>query len=111
MKHKMKTLALVAGMASMLGMAAPALAAEWIPGHYAPNGAFIPGHWVGGYDRWIPGHYGPAGYWVPGHWRGGHGPAPGPYEGPPGPPPYGHHWVAGFYGPAGHWHPGHWVPN
>ena len=66
---------------------APALASTWIPGHYAPNGVYIPGHWVGG--------AGPV----------------APYDGPPGPPPYGSHWVPGHYGPGGEWHPGHWAPN
>jgi hypothetical protein len=98
-------------MAVMLGSAAPALAATWIPGHYAPNGAYIPGHWVGGPGLWIKGHYSPAGYWIPGHWADGAGPAPGRFDGPPGPPPYGTHWVGGFYGPAGVWHPGHWARN
>jgi hypothetical protein len=94
-----------------LAMAAPAAAAIWIPGHYAPNGVFIPGHWAGPPDRWIPGHYNGAGYWIPGHWRGGYGPPPGANEGPPGPVPYGYHWVPGFYGGYGGWHPGHWSPN
>jgi hypothetical protein len=103
--------------ASLLGLTmlavpvVPALAATWIPQHYAPNGAFIPGHWVGGPGVWINGHYGPAGGWIPGHWAGGAGPVPGRFEGPPGPAPYGSHWDPGHYGPGGYWHPGHWAPN
>ncbi len=103
--------AAVFGFGMMLAPAAPALAAAWVAGHYAPNGAFIPGHWVGGPGIWVAGHYGPGGMWHPGHWRGGYGPRPGVYEGPPGQPPYGQHWIGGFYGPAGRWHPGHWVAN
>jgi len=98
------------GAAMTAAQAAPALASEWIPGHYAPNGAWIPGHWVGTAAQWIPGHYAPNGAWIRGHWAGGVGPVP-PYDGPPGPPPYGSHWVPGHYGPGGEWHPGHWVPN
>ena len=94
-----------------LGQAAPALADGWVPGHYGPAGAWIPGHWAGHPDIWVRGHYSPSGFWIPGHWLHGHGPHPGMLEGPPGPPPFGHHWVAGFYGPAGHWHPGFWAAN
>ncbi len=104
-------LAASASAALLLAPIAPARAATWIPPHYAPNGAFIPGHWRGGPGVWIVGHFGPAGRWIPGHWRGGFGPAPGVGEGPPGPPPYNQHWVGGFFGPYGVWHPGHWAWN
>jgi hypothetical protein len=94
---------------AMLGAPAMAMASTWVAGHYAPNGAYIPGHWVGGPGVWINGHYGPGGIWIAGHWAGGVGPAPGAYEGPPGPAPYGSHWVPGHYGPGGVWYQGHWV--
>jgi len=99
------------GLFMMGASALPALAATWIPGHYAPNGAYITGHWVGGPGIWINGHYAPNGVWIAGHWAGGIGPVPGRFEGPPGPPPYGSHWDPGYYGPSGRWHPGHWAPN
>jgi hypothetical protein len=99
------------GLVMMGASAVPALAATWIPGHYAPNGAYIAGHWVGGPGVWINGHYAPNGVWIAGHWAGGIGPVPGRFEGPPSPPPYGSHWDPGYYGPSGRWHPGHWVPN
>jgi hypothetical protein len=113
MRTRGKILAgLAVGLAILTAPVAPALAATWIPGHYAPNGAYIRGHWVGGHpDVWINGHYAPNGVWIVGHWAGGFGPLPGRYEGPPGPIPYGSHWVPGFYGAAGVWHPGHWAPN
>lgn len=79
-----KSLALAAGLATLLFSAMPARAAVWIPGHYGPGGGWIPGHWAPG-----PG-----------------GPGPGPYYGGP---PGGHRvWVPGWRGPAGYWHPGHW---
>jgi hypothetical protein len=99
------------GLALLGASAAPAAAANWVPGHYAPNGAYIPGHWVGGVGVWIVGHYAPNGAWIPGHWKGGAGPAPGRYDGPPGPPPYGSHWIPGHFTPGGFWRPGHWVRN
>lgn len=99
------------GLVMAGGAVAPALAATWVPGHYAPDGAYIAGHWVGGQGVWIQGHYAPNGVWIAGHWAGGYGP-PAVYDGPPvGPHPYGSHWVPGHYGPEGHWHPGHWAPN
>ena len=67
--------AAVLGLA-MLGAPATAFASKWIPGHYAPNGAYIPGHWVGGPGVWINGHYGPGGIWIVGHWAGGVVPLP-----------------------------------
>lgn len=78
--------ALAAGLALALGWALPALAAQWVVGHYGPEG-----------------------HWIPGHWVGGVGPAPGPGEGPPpGVAPAGRVWVPGYYGTGGRWHPGHW---
>jgi len=111
LKSKRKSRLLGIGLAALMASAAPAFAAQWVPGHYGPNGFWHPGHWVGGPGVWIPGHYGPGGTWWPGHWRGGYGPPPGPAEYPPGPPPFGYHWHPGFYDPYGGWHPGHWVPN
>jgi hypothetical protein len=69
----------------LAALAAPALAATWVAGYYAPGGRWHPGHWVGGVGGpppeaviappgyrpgrvWVPGHYhGPV--WVAGHWR------------------------------------------
>jgi hypothetical protein len=102
---------LAVGLAALLATSAPVYAAQWVPGHYGPNGYWHPGHWVGAPDTWVAGHYGPNGYWHPGHWAGGYGPPPGPYEAAPGPPISGQHWVPGFYGPEGGWHQGYWAPN
>jgi hypothetical protein len=99
------------GATLLAAQAAPALAATWIPGHHNAAGYWIPGHWVGGPGVWVVGHVDGYGHWIPGHWAGGFGPAPGVYEGPPGPPAYGYHWVGGCYGPGGLWHRGHWAPN
>lgn len=111
MRLNMKPLRAAAlGTAMIAAPAAPALASTWVPGHYAPNGAYIPGHWVGTAAVWVEGHYAPNGVWIPGHWAGGVGPR-APYDGPPGPAPYGSHWIPGHYSPNGEWHPGHWTPN
>jgi len=76
-------------VAVVAGNVAPAVAAQWVPGYYTPNGVWHPGHWVGG-----PG-----------------GPPPeGEYGPPPGYIP-GRVWIRGFYGPGGAWHPGHWAPG
>ena len=113
MRKSPRKLALFAiGLAALLASAAPAAhAAQWIPGHYSPNGIWRPGHWAGPPDTWIPGHYAPNGVWYAGHWAGGYGPPPGPFEYAPGPAAPGYHWRPGFYGPDGYWHNGRWVPN
>jgi hypothetical protein len=73
-----------AAFTALLSMASPAMAAEWIGGHYGPYGHWIPGHWIGG-----PG-----------------GPPPEAVEAPPGYRP-GRYWIAGHYDHGG-WIPGHW---
>jgi hypothetical protein len=85
LKHFGRAGMLGAGVFAMLSVAVPAIAAEWIGGHYGPEGHWIPGHWVGNYS----------------------GPPPEALEEPPGFRP-GRFWIAGHYGPGGHWIPGHW---
>jgi hypothetical protein len=76
-----------AGLMALVGASAPAMAAEWIGGHYDRGGHWVPGHWIGGPGVgpppevleeppgfrpgrvWIVGHYDRRHEWIPGHWR------------------------------------------
>jgi len=84
-----RSLALAAGLVTVLLTTIPANAAEWIPGHVGPGGRWIPGHYAAGpgaivveppagriavapppHRVWVPGHVGPeTGGWIPGHWK------------------------------------------
>jgi len=110
----------VGGRWVAIGVPPPARA-EWVPGHWGPNG-WVPGHWAPIPEpipgaTWVPGHWeGPVwvrghwvgaptvvGLWVPGGWVGGVWVA-GHWSGRPGAGT----WVPGHWGPRGRWNPGHW---